>query len=103
MTRPIIRDIDLIASLIAANPYSRTADGTPYPPSRAKIDPYDLERLLNAPLAVRIHVRASFGFIIGTWADFFSRKGAPLHRLFGWRPISICLHHGDHHALGPSD
>ncbi|HEY1708309.1 MAG TPA: DUF2306 domain-containing protein [Rhizomicrobium sp.] len=43
-----------------------------------------LEPLLNAPLAVRIHVATVVpAFIIGTWLIFFSRKGAPVHRFFG--------------------
>ncbi|HEX2590077.1 MAG TPA: DUF2306 domain-containing protein [Rhizomicrobium sp.] len=43
-----------------------------------------LEPLLHAPLAVRLHVATVVpAFLIGTWLIFFSRKGAPLHRLFG--------------------
>lgn len=43
-----------------------------------------LEPLLDAPLAVRIHVATVLpAFVIGTWLIFFSRKGAPWHRVFG--------------------
>jgi uncharacterized membrane protein len=40
--------------------------------------------LLNAPLAVKIHLATVLpAFAIGTWLIFFSRKGSPLHRAMG--------------------
>jgi uncharacterized membrane protein len=40
--------------------------------------------LLNAPLAVQIHLATVLpAFAIGTWLIFFSRKGAPWHRALG--------------------
>ncbi|MGD0192905.1 MAG: DUF2306 domain-containing protein [Rhizomicrobium sp.] len=44
-----------------------------------------LDPLLRAPLAVQIHVATVVpAFFIGTWQIFFSRKGAPFHRGFGY-------------------
>jgi uncharacterized membrane protein len=44
----------------------------------------DLKPILEAPLAVKIHLATVLpAFAIGTWLIFFSRKGAPLHRTLG--------------------
>jgi uncharacterized membrane protein len=49
-----------------------------------------LEPLLNAPLAVRIHVATVVpAALIGTWQIFFSRKGAPLHRALGFVYLAL--------------
>ena len=49
-----------------------------------------LEPLLHAPLAVHIHVATvAPAFIIGTWQIFFSRKGAPLHRMLGFVYLAL--------------
>lgn len=43
-----------------------------------------LEPLLNASLAIQIHVATvAPAFLIGTWLIFFSTKGAPWHRTLG--------------------
>jgi uncharacterized membrane protein len=43
-----------------------------------------LAPLLDAPLAVRIHVFTVIpAFLLGTWLIFVSRKGAPGHRAVG--------------------
>jgi uncharacterized membrane protein len=44
----------------------------------------DLEPLLSAPLAVRLHVATVVpAFVLGTWLLFVSRKGTARHRLAG--------------------
>jgi uncharacterized membrane protein len=44
----------------------------------------DLEPLLNAPLAIRLHVVTVVpAFVLGTWLLFASHKGSPRHRLIG--------------------
>jgi uncharacterized membrane protein len=44
----------------------------------------DLEPLLTAPLAVRVHVATVVpAFVLGTWLLFVSRKGTARHRLAG--------------------
>lgn len=44
----------------------------------------DLEPILTAPLAVRLHfVTVVPAFVLGTWLLFLSRKGSPRHRLVG--------------------
>lgn len=44
----------------------------------------DLEPLLAAPLAVRLHVVTVVpAFLLGTWLLFLSRQGTPRHRLIG--------------------
>jgi uncharacterized membrane protein len=44
-----------------------------------------LEPLLQAPLAIQIHVATVVpAFLIGTWLILVSRKGGPRHRLLGW-------------------
>ncbi|BCW87459.1 hypothetical protein sos41_05880 [Alphaproteobacteria bacterium SO-S41] len=43
-----------------------------------------LEPILNAPLAIQLHVITVVpAFFIGTWLLFFSAKGAPWHRTLG--------------------
>jgi uncharacterized membrane protein len=45
----------------------------------------NFEPILNAPLAVQIHLATVVpAFAIGTWQIFFSTKGAPYHRFFGY-------------------
>src|ERR1700760_1893430 len=49
-----------------------------------------LEPLLNAPLAVRIHVATVVpAFFIGTWLIFFSRKGRTIHRALGYVYLTL--------------
>ncbi len=49
-----------------------------------------LEPLLNAPLAVRIHVATVVpAFVIGTWLIFFSRKGQKIHRSLGYVYLTL--------------
>lgn len=44
-----------------------------------------LAPLLHAPFAVQFHVATVVpAALIGTWQIFVSRKGAPLHRFFGY-------------------
>jgi uncharacterized membrane protein len=44
----------------------------------------NLEPVLNAPVAVRIHLATIIpAFFLGTWLIFFSRKGGALHRKLG--------------------
>ena len=44
----------------------------------------DLTPLLNAPLAIQIHVATVLlAFVIGGWLIFLSRKGSPGHRALG--------------------
>ncbi len=46
--------------------------------------------LLQAPLAVRIHVVTVVpAFVIGTYLIFFSRKGAPYHRALGYVYLAL--------------
>jgi uncharacterized membrane protein len=43
-----------------------------------------LEPILNAPIAVQLHVITVLpAFVIGTWLIFFSRKGSRHHKLLG--------------------
>jgi uncharacterized membrane protein len=45
----------------------------------------NLVPLLSASLAIKIHLATVVpAFAIGTWQIFISRKGAPLHRAFGY-------------------
>jgi uncharacterized membrane protein len=45
----------------------------------------NLAPILSASLAVKVHLATVVpAFVIGTWQIFFSRKGAPLHRAFGY-------------------
>ena len=45
----------------------------------------NLEPLLQAPLAIRLHlVTAVPALLLGTWQVFGSRKGAPSHRITGY-------------------
>jgi hypothetical protein len=40
----------------------------------------NLEPILSAPLAVRLHFATVVpAFVLGTWLLFFSRKGSPRH------------------------
>jgi len=49
-----------------------------------------LEPLMHAPLAVKIHVATVVpAFLIGTYLIFFSRKGAPLHRVLGFTYLTL--------------
>lgn len=49
-----------------------------------------LEPLLHAPLAVQIHVATVVpAFFIGTYQIFFSRKGAPFHRVLGYVYLAL--------------
>ena len=49
-----------------------------------------LSPLLNAPLAVQIHVATVVpAFFLGTWQIFFSRKGAPFHRALGYFYLTL--------------
>jgi uncharacterized membrane protein len=49
-----------------------------------------LAPLLHAPLAVQIHAATVIpAFFIGTWQIFFSRKGAPFHRAFGYLYLGL--------------
>ncbi len=49
-----------------------------------------LEPLLHAPLAVQIHVVTVVpAALIGTWQIFISRKGAWLHRAFGYLYLTL--------------
>jgi len=49
-----------------------------------------LAPLLAAPLAIQIHVfTVAPAFIIGTWQIFFSRKGAPQHRFWGYVYLAL--------------
>jgi uncharacterized membrane protein len=49
-----------------------------------------LAPLLHAPLAVQIHVATVVpAALIGTWQIFVSRKGAPLHRAFGYLYLTL--------------
>ncbi len=49
-----------------------------------------LAPLLHAPLAVQIHVATVVpAALIGTWQIFVSRKGAPLHRAFGYVYLTL--------------
>jgi len=44
----------------------------------------DLDPLLSAPVAVRIHVATVVpAFVLGTWLLFLSQKGSRVHRLVG--------------------
>jgi uncharacterized membrane protein len=46
--------------------------------------------LLDAPLAVQIHVATVVpAFFIGTYQIFFSRKGAPFHRALGYLYLGL--------------
>ena len=50
----------------------------------------DIEPILHAPLAVRIHVAAvAPALVIGTWQAFFSIKGARTHRIFGFAYLAL--------------
>jgi uncharacterized membrane protein len=50
----------------------------------------NLAPLLDAPLAVRVHVFTVLpAFVLGTWLIFASRKGAPVHRVVG--AVYLCL------------
>lgn len=43
-----------------------------------------LDPLLNAPLAVQLHVATIIpAWLIGTWVIFFSKRGSRLHRVLG--------------------
>lgn len=49
-----------------------------------------LEPLLHAPLAIKVHVVTVVpAFVIGTWQILLSRKGAPLHRAFGYVYLAL--------------
>jgi uncharacterized membrane protein len=49
-----------------------------------------LAPLLDAPLAVKIHVATVVpAFAIGTYLIFFSRKGAPFHRALGYVYLAL--------------
>jgi uncharacterized membrane protein len=49
-----------------------------------------LAPLLDAPLAVRIHVATVVpAFVIGTYQIFLSRKGAPFHRVLGYIYLAL--------------
>jgi len=49
-----------------------------------------LAPLLHAPLAVQIHVATVVpAFLIGTYQIFFSRKGAPFHRVLGYIYLAL--------------
>jgi uncharacterized membrane protein len=49
-----------------------------------------LAPLLQAPLAVRVHVATVVpAFLIGTYLIFFSRKGAPHHRALGYIYLAL--------------
>lgn len=49
-----------------------------------------IDPLLQAPLAVQIHVASVLpAFFLGTWQVFFSRKGASAHRTLGVLYLSL--------------
>jgi uncharacterized membrane protein len=49
-----------------------------------------IEPLLQAPAAIKIHLATVLpAFAIGTWQIFFSAKGSPLHRGFGFVYLSL--------------
>ena len=49
-----------------------------------------LAPLLAAPLAIQVHVFTVVpAFVIGTWQIFFSRKGAPRHRFWGYVYLTL--------------
>ncbi len=49
-----------------------------------------LEPLLNASLAIKIHVFTVVpGFLLGTWLIFFSRKGMRNHRAVGYVYLTL--------------
>jgi uncharacterized membrane protein len=49
-----------------------------------------LSPLLDAPLAVQIHVATvAPAFLLGTWQIFFSTKGAPFHRALGYVYLTL--------------
>lgn len=50
----------------------------------------NLDPLLNAPLAVQIHVFTVVpAFVLGTWQIFFSIKGTTLHRAVGYTYLTL--------------
>ena len=52
----------------------------------------DLDPLLQAPLAVQIHVATVFAaFVLGAWQIFLSTKGARPHRTLGSFYIGLML------------
>lgn len=51
-----------------------------------------LEPLRQASLPIQLHVATILpAFVIGTWLIFFSRKGAPLHRLAGKAYLTLMV------------
>jgi len=49
-----------------------------------------LTPLLQAPLAIRVHVATVLpAFLLGTYQIFLSRKGAPLHRGLGYVYLAL--------------
>lgn len=49
-----------------------------------------LAPLLAAPLAIQVHVLTVVpAFVIGTWQLFFSYKGAPPHRFWGYVYLAL--------------
>lgn len=50
----------------------------------------DLSPLLEASLPIKLHLATVLpAFVIGTWMIFFSAKGAPLHRFFGFIYLAL--------------
>jgi uncharacterized membrane protein len=50
----------------------------------------NIEPILHAPLAVKIHLAAVVpALVIGTWQVFFSIKGARSHRMFGFAYLAL--------------
>lgn len=50
----------------------------------------NIEPVLHAPLAIKIHVAAVVpALVIGTWQVFFSTKGALAHRVFGFAYLGL--------------
>ena len=50
----------------------------------------NLEPILNASLPIKIHLATVLpAFAIGTWQIFFSTKGAPYHRAFGYIYLTL--------------
>ena len=46
--------------------------------------------LLQAPIAIKLHLATVLpALVIGTWQIFFSTKGSPLHRSFGFLYLTL--------------
>jgi uncharacterized membrane protein len=50
----------------------------------------NLEPIWTAPFAIQLHLATVVpAFLIGTWMIFFSTKGAPFHRAFGYVYLTL--------------